>query len=77
MRIYEKATAITPADTTIAETFHAIYVGSIGGGANLAVRMVNGQTVTLVGVVAGTIYPIAVDRVMSTNTTASSLVGLR
>lgn len=66
------AVAITPSDAT-AVIFHAVYVGGAG---NVAVRTSRGTTVTFVGVPAGTILPIKCDRVMATNTTATSLVGM-
>jgi hypothetical protein len=70
------AFAITPSDTVdLTYPTRAIYVG-VGG--NLAVIMGDDSAaVTLVGVIAGKIYPFAVKRVMVTNTTATTLVGIR
>jgi hypothetical protein len=70
------AFAITPSDTVdLTYLTRAIFVG-VGG--NLAV-ILNDDTaaVTLVGVVAGGFYPLAVKRVMATNTTATTMIGLR
>ena len=49
----------------------------IGGAGNVAV-IADGDTaaVTIVGVLAGTLLPIRVSRVMATNTTATSIVAL-
>ncbi|TGV26342.1 hypothetical protein [Mesorhizobium sp. M4B.F.Ca.ET.143.01.1.1] len=66
------ATAVTKSDST-AVLFNAVYVGGTG---DLALRPVNGTAVTFSGVPAGTIIPLKCDRVMSTNTTATNIVGL-
>ncbi len=67
------AAAVTPSDTTVYDPpGRALYVGATG---NVAVRMAGGgQTVTFVNVQGGSTLPITVDMVMSTNTTASSIV---
>ena len=66
--------AVTASDSTDLGCTRGIWVGGAG---NLAVRGVGDTAaVTLVGVVAGTLLPIQVDRVMSTNTTATSIVAL-
>ena len=70
----QEAVAVTPNDSTVV-LFRALYVG-VGG--DLAVRMQkDSSAVTFVGVLAGTILPLAVTRVMSTNTTATDIVGLK
>lgn len=68
--------AITPSDTTddAAGPFKAIYVGATG---NIAVVRLDNTAVTFVGAITGSIIPVIGRRVNSTNTTASSLVGLR
>lgn len=70
------ATALTKSDTTVYDKpFDALYVGGAG---NVAVRTFPaGQTVTFAGAVAGSIIPIRCDKLMSTNTNATSVVGLR
>lgn len=70
------AAAVTPSDSTVYDPpGRALWVGALG---NVAVRMAGDQSViTFVGVAAGTLLPIAVDKVMSTNTTASSINLLR
>jgi hypothetical protein len=68
--------AITPSDSTdlSAEKFKALWVGGAG---NIAVLAVNDSSaVTISGVAAGTLIPIMAKKVMSTNTTATLIVGL-
>ena len=69
------AAAVTLHDTNVQPKFIAIYVGVAG---NVKVKTRAGTTVTFVGVQAGTILPIAdVELIYITDTTASSLVGLK
>jgi hypothetical protein len=66
--------AITPADATdLAAETRAIYVGGAG---SVAVTLASGDTITLAGVLAGTLLPVRASRVRSTGTTATDLVGL-
>lgn len=67
--------AITPSDSTdLAQVSRGIYVGGAG---NLVVTpAAGGSNVTFVGVPAGTVLPIRVSRVLSTSTTATSLINL-
>jgi hypothetical protein len=65
--------AITASDSTVV-AFDAIYVGTTG---DVAVTTSRGSVVTFATVPAGTILPIKVTRVMSTNTTAAAMIGLR
>lgn len=51
----------------------ALYVGGAG---DASVVMASGDTVTLVGLLAGTVYPLQLMRVNSTGTTATNMVGL-
>lgn len=69
---YQSAAAVTPSDTTQV-AFRALYVGGAG---NVAVQTVGGNTVTFTAPPVGTILPIEVQKVMSTNTTATLLIGL-
>ncbi len=48
----------------------------VGGAGDVKVTMVGGQTVTFVGVPAGTFMPIQVKRVWSTGTSATSIVAI-
>lgn len=70
---YRGAVAVTPHDTNLIPVTRALYIGGAG---NVVVRTVKGEQVTLTAVLAGTIYPIAVDRVLSTNTTATAILAL-
>ena len=64
--------AVTASDSTILpEAVRAIYVGGAG---NVAVVTSGGDTITFTGVTAGTILPIRVEKILSTGTTATSMV---
>jgi hypothetical protein len=67
------ASAVTPADDGALRVTRALYVGGAG---NVKVDMALGNTVTFVGVVAGSILPIQVSRVYNTDTTATNIVAL-
>lgn len=69
-----KLTAITKSDSTVySPLIRAIYVG-VGGNINVVDSA--GNTVLFVGVPQGSVLgPFAVSKVMSTSTTASSMVG--
>ena len=81
----KSAVAITPSDTTVygppvgsnGGVLDALYIGSVAGGATLTVTTEAGDLVTFSGVPIGTILPIRCKMVMSTNTLASSIIGLR
>ena len=64
--------AVTPSDTAVFPA-SLIYVGGAG---NVAVITQGGDTVTFVGVPAGTVLPVRVARVLATDTTATSIVAL-
>ncbi len=68
--------AITPNDSTdlTASNIRGLWVGGAGNVAVIASG--DSSAVTLVGVPAGTVLPIAVIKVMATNTTATSIVGM-
>lgn len=72
------AMAITPNDgSDMTYTCRALY---IGGSGDISVVMDNGgrggNTVTFVGLTAGTILPIQAARVRATGTTATNIVAL-
>ena len=48
----------------------------VGGTGNLKIDTGDKNTVTLVGVIAGTLLPVVVTKVGATGTTATNLVGL-
>lgn len=65
---------ITPDDAApLAQVTRALYVGGEG---NLTVTMAHGQTVTLMAVQPGMMYPLRCSAVHQTGTTASGIVGL-
>lgn len=68
-----RASAITKSDSAI-NAFRAIYIGTGGDVAIIA----QGDTaaVTLKNVPSGSLLPISTLKVMSTNTTATDMVGL-
>lgn len=64
--------AVTPNNST--EIFaRSLYIGGAG---DVSVMMAGGTTLTFVGVQAGTILPVRVQRVRTTGTTATNIVGL-
>lgn len=76
------AFTITKSDTTVFPSqpntsgvcvTKAVYVGGAG---DVAVTMAGGQIVIFVGVPAGTILPISISQLRSTNTSATSCLGL-
>jgi hypothetical protein len=71
----ENAAAVTPSDSTdLTTSARGLY---IGGDGNVVVDMVGtGSTITFTGLTAGTILPVRVKRVRSTNTTATPIVAL-
>lgn len=70
---YGGATTITKSDT-VDQQYSAIYVGGAG---NVAVIMESGDSVIFTAPPVGSILPIRVKRVLSTNTTATLLIGLQ
>lgn len=69
----QDAFAVTKSDETVIR-FDALYVGGAG---DVAVVTNRGTTVTFVGVQAGSILPVSGTKVMSTNTDATDILGLR
>lgn len=68
------AFAITKSDATVfAQPTRGLWVGGTG---DVAVRMLDQTTVTFVGVPAGVYLPVRVDKVLSTGTSATNIVGL-
>ena len=68
-----RGSVVTPSDSTTYSIARALWVGAAG---NVAVTTVDGDVLTFVGVQAGTLLPVRVSKVMSTNTTASSILVL-
>jgi hypothetical protein len=69
------AASVTPDDDTnlTDSPTRGLYVGGAG---NVEVIMQRGDTVVFSGVPAGTILPVRVTRVKSTNTTATTILAL-
>ncbi len=65
--------AITPAPVDLPVVTRAIMVSTSG---DIAVTFRNGDTVTLLGLVPGAVYPVRLSRVNVTGTTATGIVGL-
>lgn len=66
------AFTITPSDVTTIQVTRSIYVGVTG---NINVRMADGMTVLFSNVPVG-VFPIQVDQVLATNTTATTMLAL-
>ena len=66
------AVAVTPNDSTNIPETRALFVGVAG---NLNVTMADGMTLVFTNVPVG-IFPIQVTRILSTNTTASSIIAV-
>lgn len=68
------ARAVTKSDATLLPTTRGLYIGGAG---DVAVTMASGQTpVVFAGALAGSILTIQVTQVLSTSTTATSIVAL-
>jgi hypothetical protein len=69
------AFSITPSDTVNLQNVAVVYVGGAG---DIKVTTANGDVVTFVGLVAGSVLPVQVLRVWAagSGTTATSLVGI-
>lgn len=66
--------AITPNDgADLARVPRSIYVGGAG---NIALVTAKGTSLTFQGLSAGQVLPLRVNRVLSTGTTATNLIGL-
>jgi hypothetical protein len=66
--------AITPSDTDVIGGFLFL---RIGGAGNLAVKGVDDGAAVTIAVTAGEYFPFGAGFVMSTNTTATGIVGVR
>lgn len=70
---YSNAAVVTPSDgTDLTFRTRALFVGGAG---NIVVS-IGGSNVTITGVLAGSLLPLCVDRVLSTSTTATNIVAL-
>lgn len=76
-----RAAAVTPSNTTdipvvTGGTSNNGCVLYIGGYGDVKVDTVGGDTVTFVGILGGTFFPVQVRRVYATGTTATNIVAL-
>ena len=70
----QHAVVITPSDSVDLTTVsRALWIGGAG---NISVVMYGGEIVTISGIQAGSLLPLMVKRVNSTNTTATLIVSL-
>jgi hypothetical protein len=67
------AFSVTPSDATV-QGFRALYVGGAG---DVAITTWAGTVVTFKAVPVGAILPIQGTKIMSTNTTATFILGLK
>jgi hypothetical protein len=71
--VAQECVAITPADSDLSAQMRALY---IGGSGNVRITDPQGNVVTFVGAVAGTVLPVMAKRVWATGTTATNIIGL-
>ncbi len=65
---------VTPDDTIVfPQPTRAIYVGT---GGDVSIELIGGGIVTLRGTLGGMIYPLRVQKILATGTTAADIVGL-
>lgn len=70
----DSCSAVTPANSDLANVTRALYVGGAG---DLSLILANDSAaVTFVGVPAGTVLPVRAKQVRSTGTTATNIVAL-
>lgn len=70
----DNAAIITPNnDTDLIYVTRAVWVGGAG---TINVTLAGGQTVLFSGIVAGTLLPLRITRVLSSSTSATDLVGI-
>ena len=67
------ADAVTPSDTGTTGNARGLYIGGAG---DVKIDTAAGTTVTFVGALAGTVLPVQVARVYSTDTTATNIIAL-
>jgi len=68
-----KLTYVTSAGITEVRRCKAIFVGGAGA---VAIKDDAGNACTFTGCTAGSVYPVSTDQILSTGTTASSLIAL-
>jgi len=71
---YTIFTAVTKSDS-VPNQYKALYIGGLGGTVGVEERG-SGRTVSFASVQAGTILPIMTEKVLSTGTNATNIIGL-
>lgn len=61
-------------DTIFETPARSLYVGNIGGGANVVLKQIDGSSLTLTGLVAGSTVNIQYAGILASGTTATGLV---
>jgi hypothetical protein len=67
------AASVTPSDSAEIPITRSLFIGT---GGNINAVMADGQTVLFKGLFGGTVLPVQVIKVLSTNTTAADIVAL-
>ncbi len=67
---------VTPSnDSNLEGPCRSLYIGSTGGG-SLKITTLAGNTITFVGLTAGTLLPVGATKVWSTGTDVASIVAI-
>lgn len=74
IRPIEDGVAVTKSDSTLLGCTRALWIG--GAGDVAVTHYKTGTVATYAGVAAGTMIPVRVSKVMSTNTTATNILAL-
>jgi len=67
------AASVTPSDSAEIPITRSLFIGTNG---NIKVTMADGQEITFINLTAGTIFPIQVVKVWSTETTVTTVIAL-
>ena len=70
---FRGAVAVTPSDATIIPVTRGLYIGGAG---NVVVRLANGTQATFTAPAVGVVHELAVDKVLSTSTTATAILAI-
>lgn len=71
--VFDFIAPVSPSDADNLPNAGVLYIGGAG---NIRVDLINGVTVTVNGLTAGTILPVKVVKVHSTSTTATNIAVL-
>lgn len=76
LEVGKGAFAVTPSDTVGNELTYVARALYIGGAGNVRLLTGNNETVTFVGLAAGSVLELEVRQVFSTSTTATNIVAI-